>query len=68
MKKEAEKSEAWMGKLEEENLKQARLFINKMEMITDLCVYKPNRVIDVDDKKKKGEDLNDGEDEEEGED
>lgn len=34
-------------------------------MLTDLCIYKPNRVIDIDDKKKKKK--SDEEEEEEGE-
>lgn len=53
MKKEAENSEFWMGKTEDDCLKKARNFIDKLEMLTELCIYKPNRVIDTDDKKKK---------------
>jgi len=53
MKKSAENSEFWIGIPEREKLKQARLFIDKLEMLSDLCIYKPNRVIDIDDKKDK---------------
>jgi hypothetical protein len=53
MKKIAEKSEFWMGKVEDDNLKKSRQFIDNLEMLTDLCIYRPNRVIDTDDKKKK---------------
>jgi hypothetical protein len=53
MKKVAEKSEFWMGKESDENLKKSRQFIDNLEMLTDLCIYRPNRVIDTDDKKKK---------------
>lgn len=53
MKKIAEKSEFWMGSVEDENLKKSRQFIDNLEMLTDLCIYRPNRVIDTDDKKKK---------------
>lgn len=53
MKKQAENSEFWMGIPKREELKKARLFIDKLEMLTDLCIYRPNRVIEIDDKKKK---------------
>lgn len=53
MKKEAENSEFWMGKIEKEFLKKAGIFITKIEMISDLCIDNPDRVIDVVDKKKK---------------
>jgi len=62
MKKEAENSEFWMGLPEVANLKKARQFIDKLEMLTDLCIFRPNRVIDIDDKNKKKEDLGDDED------
>ena len=62
MKKQAEEGEFWIGIDEIPELKRARLFIDKLEMLTDLCIYRPNRVIDVDDKKKK---KNDDDDEEE---
>jgi hypothetical protein len=53
MKKNAENSEFWIGNTDREKLKVARNFIDKLEMLTDLCIYRPNRVIDIDDKKKK---------------
>jgi hypothetical protein len=53
MKNDAENSEFWIGITEKDKLKKSRIFIDKLEMLTDLCVYKPNRVIDFDDKKKK---------------
>ena len=53
MKKEAENSEFWIGQTDLSCLKKARFFIDKLEMLTDLCIYRPNRVIDVDEKKKK---------------
>ena len=68
MKKEAENSEFWMGHTEQDNckdkLKQARKFIDKLEMLTDLCIYNPKRVIDVDDKKKKKQDEEEEEEDE----
>lgn len=42
-----------MGKVEDDNLKKSRQFIDNLEMLTDLCIYRPNRVIDTEDKKKK---------------
>ena len=65
MKKDADGSEFWMGKTEKENLKKAKVFIKNLEMLTDLCVFNPNRVIEVDDKKKKkkADDHVEGEDE-----
>lgn len=53
MKLDAQKAETWIGKTDRKHLKKARLFIDKLEMLTDLCVYRTNRVIDVEDKKKK---------------
>ena len=43
-------AETWIGNVEPQCLKKARAFITKLEMLTDLCVARPNRVIDVDDK------------------
>ena len=63
MKKEAEASEFWIGDTAQENLKRARQFIVILEMLTDLCVYNPKRVIETDDKKKKKDDDEDEEDE-----
>ena len=43
-----------MGQNDEECLRKACIFISKLEMLTELCVYNPDRVIDLDgDKKKK---------------
>lgn len=53
LKRQAEESEFWMGNPEKDYLKKARQFIRKLEMMTELCVYNPERVIDTDDKKKK---------------
>ena len=50
---EAENSEFWIGNTEKKNLVKARRFIDGIEMLTDLCVFRPNRIIDIDDKKKK---------------
>lgn len=63
MKKDAENSEFWIGQTDLGCLKKARTFIDKLEMLTDLCIYRPNRVIDIDDKKKKKTDDDDDEDE-----
>ena len=60
---EAERAEFWIGNTQNKNLIKARRFIDGIEMLTDLCIYKPNRIIDIDDKKKKKK--NDDEDEEE---
>ena len=54
MKKDAEGSEFWMGIADDrKSLKKSRQFINKLEMLTDLTMFNPDRVIDFDDKKKK---------------
>lgn len=46
-------------------MRNAVIFIQKLEMLQDLCVFKPDRVFDADDKKKKpaedGEELLDEE-------
>ena len=66
MRKEAENSEFWMGMTDKENLKCARIFIQNLEMLTDLCVYDAERVVDIKDEKKKKdieEDLEDNEEE-----
>lgn len=55
-----------MGDPETDNLKIARWFIEKLEMLTDLCIWVENRVFDVDEKKKKEDD--DDEDEKDQED
>jgi len=53
MKKDAENQEFWMGKTDKECLKKAMIFIQKLEMLSDLCIDNPSRVIELDDKKKK---------------
>ena len=62
-------SDDWLGIAETEALRTAMIFINKLEMLTDLCIHIPDRVFDTDDKKKNGSDSEDeaaDEDEEEG--
>lgn len=59
---EADRAEFWIGNTQNKNLIKARRFIDGIEMLTDLCIHKPNRIIDIDDKKKKKK--NDDEDEE----
>lgn len=51
MKKDAESAEFWMGLEETKHLKEARSFIDRLSAITDLCVYRENRVIDLGNKK-----------------
>ena len=58
MKNDAENSQFWIGITEKDKLKKSRNFIDKLEMLTDLCVYKPNRVIDFDDEDDEEEYLN----------
>jgi hypothetical protein len=66
MKKESENAEFWMGSPEYEDMKRSRTFIDQLEMLTDLCNFNPDRVVDIDEKKKKDdievEDLEDGSD------
>jgi len=56
MKREAENSEFWMGCDDTESLKKAKKFIANLELLTELCIDNPERVIDIDDKKAKGDD------------
>lgn len=56
MKKSAEDCEFWMGCVEasedcEEPLVASRQFITKLEMLSELCIYNPDRIIDTDEKK-----------------
>ena len=53
LKKEADNNDDWLGLTEEDALRNAVIFIQKLEMLQDLCIYKPDRVFDADDKKKK---------------
>ena len=62
MKNEADNSETWMGSADRELMKRSRQFIDKLEFLTDLCVYKPNRVVDFEEKKKKKDDEEEDED------
>lgn len=53
MKKTAEDGEFWMGQIEEtesckEPLVVSRQFIKRLEMLTELCIYNPDRVVDSD--------------------
>lgn len=60
MRKEGENAESWMGNSEDvELLTRARQFIRRLEKITELCVYNPERKLDLDDKKKKKDDDDD---------
>jgi hypothetical protein len=52
MKKDAENCESWIGMEEVEALKSARSFIDRISALTDLNVYRENRVIDLGNKKK----------------
>ena len=52
MKKDAENCESWIGLEEVECLKNARSFIDRMSALTDLNVYRENRVIDLGNAKK----------------
>jgi hypothetical protein len=51
MKKDAENCESWMGLEDTESLKLARSFVDRMSALTDLNVYRENRVIDLGNKK-----------------
>ena len=56
MKKDAEQSEFWLGKAEDESLKMARSFIDRLTGLMDLCIYNENRVLDLKDEKKDKQD------------
>jgi hypothetical protein len=47
MKKDAENSEFWLGKKDQESLKMARSFIDRLSSLIDLCIYQENRVLDI---------------------
>jgi hypothetical protein len=51
MKKDAENAEFWMGDEKTESLKMSRSFIDRLSALTDLNVYRENRVIDLGNKK-----------------
>ena len=68
LKKRADESDEWLGQSEHSALKTARQFIDRIEMLTDLCIYKPNRVIDLDEQKPKKDDEDHEDDEKAAED
>jgi len=51
MKNDVEKAEFWVGLDSEEALKKTRSFLDKLTSLTDLCVFKDNRVVDMGNKK-----------------
>jgi hypothetical protein len=51
MKKEAEAAEFWLGKEDEASLKRSRSFIDRLSALTDLCIWRENRVVDLGNKK-----------------
>jgi len=51
MKKDADNCEFWMGREDEQSLKDSRSFIDRLSALTDLCMYKQNRIIDLGNKK-----------------
>ena len=55
MKKDAESCEFWLGLSDEESLKMARSFIDRLNGLVDLCIYKENRVLDVKQDEKKND-------------
>jgi hypothetical protein len=59
LKVSAEDGEFWMGKVEGdefefEPLVASRQFIKRLEMLTELCLYNPDRIVDNNDQAKKG--------------
>ena len=46
MKKDAENSEFWLGRSDNQSLKMARSFIDRLTAMTNLCIYEENRVLD----------------------
>jgi len=51
MKKDAEACEFWMGIERQDALKMSRSFIDRLSALSDLCMYKENRIIDLGNKK-----------------
>ena len=51
MKNDVEKAEFWIGIPTEDGLKQSRNIIDRLSSLTDLCVFKENRVVDLGNKK-----------------
>lgn len=65
MKRSSEGAEFWMGKDDPASLKKARNFIDKLNFLTDLCIHRPNRVIEIEDDKKKKNQEDEGQENEE---
>ena len=56
MKKDAESCEFWLGKSDDDSLKMARSFIDRLNGLIDLCIYRQNRVLQLkDDTKSAGD-------------
>lgn len=51
MKKDAEACEFWMGIERQDALKMSRSFIDRLSALSDLCMFKENRIIDLGNKK-----------------
>ena len=51
MKNDVEKAEFWLGINTAEGLTQSRNIIDRLSSLTDLCVFKENRVVDLGNKK-----------------
>lgn len=51
MKNDVEKAEFWVGMSSDDGLKQTRNFIDRLSSLTELCVFKENRVVDMGNKK-----------------
>lgn len=51
-----------MGIVETTHLTQANIFVRRIEKLTELCIYNPDRKIETDDKKKNDDDDDAGED------
>ncbi len=56
MKKDAESCEFWLGKSDEGSLKMARSFIDRLNGLIDLCIYRENRVLQLKDNNRADED------------
>jgi hypothetical protein len=52
LKKLADLADDWLGIPDRDKLKITRQFIDRVEMLTDLCIFNPNRVVDIEQKKK----------------
>lgn len=54
LKKDVEGAEFWLGIENVDGLKMSRSFIDRISALTDLCVKKENRVVDLGNKKPEG--------------